>query len=172
MSDISRTANLVGALALAVTDRMDAVTADAAGLGSTVPAALVTLHQSPGIRIGELARVLALTHPGAVRLVDRMAAEGLLSRRAADDGRAVSLALEPKGRRAAQRVLARRAEVLEAAIASLDRSDRAHLERLLDRVLAALTPDPDVADHTCRLCDERVCTLDSCPVELAIAGQR
>jgi MarR family transcriptional regulator, negative regulator of the multidrug operon emrRAB len=169
---MTRTSNLLGALAVAVHDRIGSETAVAAGHGAMVPSALVTLHHSPGIRIGELARILALTHPGTVRLVDRLVVDGLVRRQGDADGRAVTLRLEPKGRRAAQRVLEARAGVLDVALAGL-RSDETHrLEPLLERLLAALTPDVDTADHICRLCDEQVCINARCPVEAAIADSR
>ena len=172
MKQGERTANLLGALAVAVGDQLSAETSAAAGHGAMIPAALVTLHHSPGIGIGDLARVLDLTHPGTVRLVDRLAADGLVARHGATDGRAVSLRLEPKGRRAAQKVLQARTRVLANALRSFRADELRQLEGLIGRVLATLTPDPDVADHTCRLCDEQVCPLATCPVEGAIAGQR
>jgi MarR family transcriptional regulator, negative regulator of the multidrug operon emrRAB len=39
-------------------------------------AALTTLLDRPGLSIRELAAVLGITHSGAVRLVDRLAARG------------------------------------------------------------------------------------------------
>ena len=40
------------------------------------------------------------------------------------------------------------------------------------RILGALTTDVDVADHMCRLCDERACPAATCPVEQAIIDER
>jgi DNA-binding MarR family transcriptional regulator len=168
----TRTANLLGALAVAINDRLGEATAATAGRSAMTPAALVTLYNTPGASIGELARVLSLSHPGAVRLVDRLADDGFVERHSATDGRVVVLHLTAKGRRVAQRVLGSRAGVLDGAIQSLSPADRDVLERLVGDLLGAITRDADEADHTCRLCDEASCPLADCPVECAVAGRR
>jgi MarR family transcriptional repressor of emrRAB len=64
-----REANLLAAFGLAVADRMDAATA---GRGRPGAEALVALDGSGGgAAIGDLARIVGLSHSGAVRLVDR-----------------------------------------------------------------------------------------------------
>jgi MarR family transcriptional regulator, negative regulator of the multidrug operon emrRAB len=170
--NIDRTANLLGALALAVVDRVAETTGASAGHGATVPAALATLHNSEGISIGELARVLGLSHAGTVRLVDRLVADGLVARHRGTDGREVSLRLEAKGKRIARLVLDARAKVLTDALAVLGPGDIRALDRVVGRLLVALTPNIDAADHTCRLCDDLVCPSRTCPVEGVVATQR
>jgi MarR family transcriptional regulator, negative regulator of the multidrug operon emrRAB len=170
--DLVRPANLLGALAVAVGDRVDETTSGSAGHGASVPAALVTLHNSPGISVGELARVLGLSHAGTVRLVDRLAADSFVARHRGLDGREVSLRLEPAGKRSARSVLAARAGVLERALSTLDPGDVIVFERVASVLLASLSPNVDIADHTCRLCDDRACPASTCPVEVAVAEQR
>ena len=170
--DLARSANLLGALSVVVVDRVNESANASAGHGATAPAALVTLHNSEGMSVGALARVLGLSHAGTVRLVDRLVDDGLVSRHRGADGREVSLRLEAHGRRTARSVLAARAAVLEGALGALGPSDARAFDRIVGRLLAALTPDVDVADHTCRLCDDRVCPGATCPVENAIASQR
>ena len=77
----SRQANLLGALAIAVVDRLHQARADDDGRGLTATAALDHLRLRPGQNIDFLARLLHISHPAAVRLVDRLAADGLLERR-------------------------------------------------------------------------------------------
>ena len=173
----ARTANLLGALTIALGDRVTETTSESAGHGAAAPSALVTMYQTPGLTIAALARVLGLSHAGTVRLVDRLAADGLVTRRRAGvgagaDGREVALHLEPNGTRTARAVLHARAAVLDAALSTLAARDVALLERVLSRVLTVLSTDPDVADHICRLCDEGACPTATCPVEMAIAPQR
>jgi DNA-binding MarR family transcriptional regulator len=159
----TRTANLLGALATALVDRVS---------DSTTSATLVTLFNSPGLNVGDVARVIGLSHAGTVRVIDRLVAEGFVARGRGHDGREVVLQLEPKGRRAARAMLSARAAVLDQALGALSTDDCRTFERIAEQLLKALTPDPDVADHTCRMCDERACPLSSCPVECAIAEQR
>src|SRR6476661_7215837 len=122
-------ANVVGAMALAVADRLRGATEDAAGLGGALPAALVALHEFAGGQpIEFLAGALRVTHSRAVRVVDRLEEAGLAKRSAAPgDGRAVSVALTPRGRRVAARIAAARAAVLEDALGDLSEAEREQL---------------------------------------------
>ena len=90
MTADERTANLLGALALTVADRI-ATGSDAA--------ALITLRNyAEGEPLDLLRRALALSHPGVVRLADRLERRGLVERyRSERDGRAVALRLTRAG---------------------------------------------------------------------------
>jgi DNA-binding MarR family transcriptional regulator len=165
----ARTANLLGAHALVVVDRLRA----AAAMELTSAAVLSALETfADGASIDALRRVLGLSHSGGVRVVKRLEREGLLRREAdARDRRAVVLHLTPAGRRAARRVLAARRAALEPLLAPLDARDAATLERVLERLLAAATGDGDDANRICRLCEPDVCGHPTrCPVTLAIGG--
>jgi DNA-binding MarR family transcriptional regulator len=167
-------ANVVGAGVLAVADRLREATEHAADHGASAPAALAALETYlHGTSIDELRRVLNLTHSGAVRLVDRLEAAGLLRRtRASGDARARELALTPAGRRAAKRVLAQRAAALDAALAPLDGRERELLGELLGRVLGGLTDGHAAAGRICRLCEPGPCGHydGRCPVSIAAAA--
>ena len=99
----ARTANLLGALAGVVADRTEAALLDAAGLSRTEAAALITLdNYADGEPLGLLRDATGLSHPGTVRLADRLQRRGFVARRAGarGDGRAVALELTPAGRTA------------------------------------------------------------------------
>ena len=140
-----RTANLLGALSLALCERVG---------DASEPAALVTLLHHPGGSVDDLARALGLTHSGAVRLVDRLAASGLVRRTSGERGRTLALRLTAAGEGKARDVLARRQQALEPLLAELDPSECTALSALCDRLLRALTTDRSSARHICRLCDE------------------
>src|ERR671915_1052511 len=123
---VAREANLVGALALAVGDRI-AEAADPAVGGSAAEALVTLAGAGAGGTIDSLAKVVGLTHSGAVRLVDRLARAGLVERRVGADQRSVALHLTPEGRRAARRVLARREAAIESVLAPLTARERADL---------------------------------------------
>jgi MarR family transcriptional regulator, negative regulator of the multidrug operon emrRAB len=155
--------NALGALALEVARRVQEAGEAASPHGASVRAALTALHGlTGGQSIDALRRVIGLTHSGAVRLVDRLAAAGLAERRVGADGRAVALQLTPEGRRAARRVLARREAAIETVLASLSARERADLARLHERLLAALTDGQQERRRVCRLCDVDACGRD-CP---------
>src|SRR4051812_26989829 len=155
--------NALGALALEVARRVQAAGDAASPHGASVPAALTALHGlTGGHSIDALRRVVGLTHSGAVRLVDRLSAAGLVERRVGADGRAVALQLTPEGRRAARRVLARREAAIESALTPLSARERADLARLHERLLAHLTEGHEDRRRVCRLCDVDGCGRD-CP---------
>jgi MarR family transcriptional regulator, negative regulator of the multidrug operon emrRAB len=166
----SRAANLLGALALAVADRLrEATEHPGDGLAASEPPALVTLAHYPGQSIAALGGTLSLSHSGAVRLADRLEAAGLVRRTPSGEGRTLALYLTERGRVAATRVLARRQAAVEQLAAALDPGEVAALELIAGRLLAGITTDRGSARHLCRLCDEPLCASDAgCPVDQAV----
>jgi DNA-binding MarR family transcriptional regulator len=164
-----RAANLLGAHALVVADRMR----EAAGMELSSAAVLSALQTfADGASIDDLRRILGLSHSGGVRIVKRLRAQGLLAReRDPADGRAVRLHLTAEGRRAALRVLAARREALAALVAPLGEGDAADLERVLATLLASVTGNGEDANRICRLCEPDVCGHpDRCPVTQAVVA--
>lgn len=164
MSD-ERTLNLLGALALGLVDGINAVVTTNSGHGGESPAALVTLGVEPGISINMLRQILNLSHPGTVRLIDRLEADGLVERRPGADGRTVALFLTEVGQARRETILAERRYQLHLAFDCLSIAERNQLAHLLEKMLAAMTTSELKADAICRLCEEEVCPGDCCPVE-------
>ena len=157
--------NVLGALGLVLADRL-AESAERAG-GQSAAAALVTLYSTrAGVRIDGLARVVGLSHSGAVRLVDRLAADGLVERRRGADQRSAALHLTPVGRRAARRVLAERQSAMHSVLSLLTDDQRGQLADLSESVLRELAQAPAAEARLCRLCDLDGCGRSSgdCPV--------
>jgi DNA-binding MarR family transcriptional regulator len=166
-----RCANLLGALALVVTDRTTDGMADAAGQTGAAATALSALHHfldRPSVDL--LRRVLGITSSGTVRLVDRLSAAGYVERETGADGRETLLRLTPAGRRAAQRVSEARSTVLTDALSVLSPKERKAYEALTARVLAGLIRGPGAVRWMCRLCDTTACGRDhgDCPVATAV----
>src|SRR3569623_1664930 len=90
-------ANLLGALSLAVMDRIEQGARDVVGRGGETPAALVVIGYGQGMTNDQLRRILGLSHSGTVRLVDRLVSDQLVERRPAKDGREVALFLTATG---------------------------------------------------------------------------
>lgn len=145
----------------------------ASPVAGSAPAALVALEgYLDGEPIDALRQVLALTHSGAVRLVDRLAEAGLATRAAGADGRTVAVTLTPAGRRAAARVSSVRERALQDVLGALSAGERAELAALHEKLLAAVTSDRASARRLCRLCDPIACGHErgSCPVTEAVAA--
>ena len=160
-------ANLLGTLALALSDRLEGAVTEAAGLSASDAVALSALHHfldSP--RVDLLAQVLGLTSSGTVRLVDRLEDAGLARRMTGADGRVTSVALTASGRRRAEAVTRARMELIEHALAPLTAAERRQFGALAGKVLAGLIRPPDATRWTCRLCDLVACGRPEghCPV--------
>jgi DNA-binding MarR family transcriptional regulator len=162
-----RLENLIGALAVGLSDSITSAVEAASGHTGVMGAALATLAQEPGLGIEQLRVPLGRTQSATVRVVDQLAAEGYAERRPGRDQRSVAVFLTDKGKQAAARVLGSREDVLTAALSPLTLGERKTLTASLEKVLAAITTDRAHADHICRLCDLSVCPERVCPVEQA-----
>ncbi|HKV88866.1 MAG TPA: MarR family winged helix-turn-helix transcriptional regulator [Candidatus Dormibacteraeota bacterium] len=161
-----RTGNLLGALSLVVIDRTAEAVSGSTRRSESEAAALSWLRQfnhRPSVDL--LGRVLGLSSSGTVRLLDRLGAAGYVSRGAGPDGRTISVSLTAAGRRAAEKVAAARAEVLEHALRSLSDQERQSLERLQSKMLVSLMREPGATRWMCRMCHTGVCRAGpGCPV--------
>jgi DNA-binding MarR family transcriptional regulator len=160
-------ANLLGALSLALSDRLEGAVTGAAALAESDGVALSALHQfleSP--RIDLLAQVLGLTSPGTVRLVDRLERAGLVRRVAGSDGRVTSVVLTAAGRRRAKAVARARTAMLDDALTALSPPEQREFAELAGKILAGLIRPPGARRWTCRLCDLAACgrAEGRCPV--------
>jgi DNA-binding MarR family transcriptional regulator len=164
-TNIDRTINRLGALALALGDAQMTAARETSGLGESACATLVTLGAHPGLTIGKLAQIAGLTHSVMVRTVASLEAATLLIRQRGSDRRNVTLRLTASGVRARRSIVAARAAVLEKALKALSREQRGNLEDIMTPMLVGLTTSRDQSDYLCRLCNESACGTD-CPVEL------
>lgn len=163
--DRANVANLLGALATLIADRVDdAVAGDPRTLAEQT--ALVLLSKYPAATIEQLRGPLELSHSGCVRLVDRLARDGLVTRTSSDDGRAVALRLTRAGHGAARSRRDARGRLLDELLSALSAAEQAELGRLAYKLVRGATPDVAHAANTCRLCDYGACRR--CPMrELA-----
>ncbi len=162
IAGVDRTTNLLGALALAITDRIKAGAKDTFDRSGETTAAIIVLGYAPGLSVEPLRQVLDLSHPGTVRLIDRLEEDGLVERRKAEDGRAVALHLTRKGGTLRKRLMDRRLDMLEEALRGLTVDERLVLGQLMAKVLTNL-PETEMAKHRiCRQCAVQLCT--DCPI--------
>ena len=127
---------------LEVTRRLDVTVArtlhEEAGLPGPRFELLLRLGRSPGeeLTMSALADQLGVTSGGATRLVDRVAADGLVERRACSNDRRVHhVRLTEAGRaRLEAAVELHRADLARELGGRLDDDERRELDRLLDRL--------------------------------------
>lgn len=163
-----RTANLLGAAALALGDLVLAETTAATGTSASGAAALTVLADAPGLGATELGRRIGLSQPAAARMVDSLESAGLL-RRERLSGKSVALRLTRDGRRAADRARAARHDALALGVGGLDDHQQDVLAELLGVLLDRVYDQIGSADRMCRLCDRAACVARQavCPVGAA-----
>ncbi|WP_187969374.1 MarR family winged helix-turn-helix transcriptional regulator [Aquibium microcysteis] len=170
-SETARLENAFGAMSLACVDKMERAFLAAGGRGPSATAAIIRIGTEPGLSIERLRRMLALSHSATVRLVDQLAAAGLVMRETAGAGagavdrRARALVLTAEGEAAFQRSLAARRDVLARATRTLTPEDKRLLDALIGKILPALVDPGDDSDIVCRICDEGSCIPARCPID-------
>jgi DNA-binding MarR family transcriptional regulator len=171
---LDRQANLLGALAQVITDQAAQATAAATGQSASAAAALSALHHFlDRPTLDQLHKVLGLTPSGAVRLVDRLAEAGLVTRGTGEDGRSRSVALTDAGERVAQQITAARAALLGGVLDELSPAERQTLHALMSRIMASIVRGKEGGAWICRLCDLDACGRASghCPAANAAAAK-
>ncbi len=159
---IDRTANLLGVVGLAVADRIEETARDILNHIGETPAALVVIGYGSGLSNDELRRILGLSHPGTVRLVDRLVADGLVERREGRDKRAIALYLCERGMAVREQLLQGRLAAIRPLLTPLTGVEQETLGALLHKVLSSMETTATERRTLCRLCDNRVCT--DCPI--------
>jgi MarR family transcriptional regulator, negative regulator of the multidrug operon emrRAB len=159
---INKAANLLGAVGLAVADRIEEAARAILNHAGETPAALVVIGYGLGPSNDQLRRILRLSHPGSVRLVDRLVSDGLVERRQGRDKRAIALYLTERGVGLREVLLKERLVVLSTFLHPLTEQEQAVFTTLLEKLLSALGTTDIERCTICRLCDERVCI--NCPI--------
>ncbi len=158
--------NLLGALSRAVQDTLYEQSPTHQELGDSAVGALVTIHAWQGLSIAHLAEILHLTHPGTVRLVDKLVQRGWVEKRGSPDGRTVALHLSTAGERVRQTMNERRQALMANLLTALTEEEQLTLHRLVGKLLTDLPRTPRDAYAICRECSLESCSPMGCPVEI------
>ena len=161
--------NLLGALSLAVMDRIEQGAREVIGRGGETPAALVVIGYGQGMTNEKLRRILGLSHSGTVRLVDRLVSDQLVERRPGTDGREVALYLTAKGTAIRKDLLASRISAVASLLDVLSPAETKRLGTLIHELLARQDTTEMDRFTICRMCDDRVCP--NCPLP-TVKGKR
>jgi MarR family transcriptional regulator, negative regulator of the multidrug operon emrRAB len=163
----AHTANILGALAVLIQDRVEGAWQASLDLSPMAAAALVQIEGEPGCSIELVAGRIGLTHSATVRVVDKLAERGLVEKdRARKDARAQSLTLSKVGKRVAQQLHEARNQVTDDLLAGLAPAQRTALEQAIRAILYRCVEPGREADVTCRVCDDRRCRPEICPIRV------
>lgn len=159
---INRTANLLGVVGLTVAGRIEDTAREILKHAGETPAALVVIGYDLGPSNDQLRHILGLSHPGTVRLVDRLVEDGLVERRQGQDKRTVALHVTRRGRALREEILSERLAAIRPLLEPLTGVEQETLAGLLHKMLSSMEPTDLERRRLCRLCDNRVCS--NCPI--------
>jgi DNA-binding MarR family transcriptional regulator len=170
MTDSAQCANVLGALALVVTDQSAAAMTAGTDLSASAASAISALGEFlDRPTLDELRKVVGLTPSGVVRLVDRLAAADLISRGPGADGRSRAIVLTERGRAVASELKSARLASLQGLLEGLTATEQDTLHTLLGRVMGAVVEQKSGGAWICRQCDLAAChrAAGECPAQLA-----
>lgn len=128
------------------------------------------VERHPFCSIRDLAEGLGVSHPAAVKMVERLVRKGLLQRReSAHDRRVVELSLSPLGEQCAETVRAQRGHALEGVLGNMARENTEHLLHGLHAFLRAALTDRETAEAVCLHCGRE--HVEECLVSQAKGGR-
>ena len=159
-----RDLNVIGAFALALADDFKVAMQDLADGNESACSALIVIGQESGLSVDRLSKILGLSQPGTVRLIDRLAEAKLVERKTGSDRRSVALRLTDAGKRQVKSLLVGRQHALSEALRGLDSWERSTLSAIASKVLRGLERSAVESDRRCRLCDDAACPDESCPM--------
>ena len=140
------------------------------GLTESQMQGLAYLFHHGGTSVGDLAQGLGITHPAAVKLIDRLVKKNLAIRLPSPLDRRVSqIELTTVGRELVQMVLSKRTALLTRVIGKLQPDELESLLRGLEAALGAALEDSDSAQLVCLRCgDEHIgcCVVNRTHLEL------
>ena len=167
MTDQSAGLNLIGTLALKIHDlQMDAAIG-ASGMSPTACACLISVaHQDTAQTISDIAAICGLSHPAAVRLVEKLEKSDYVCKvPAQSDRREVHVSLTTKGYEMRDTILRARRAAIEPVLSKISSTDRAVIQRAAGVILSEMAGSRLESEQICRLCDVVACGGDDCPVE-------
>lgn len=154
--------NQLSVLGTLIEDRMAEGFGD---ISTSAAALLITLLNRGPLTVSGLAGIVGVTQPTATRLIEGLEKRKFL-RRAAREGRLVTVSLTASGRRKAGTLQSRRAALAADLTGPLSAKERKRLGRLIDKVLYDATASRTDARTTCRYCDHGLCSAaGDCPVD-------
>lgn len=153
-------ANKLGALGAVIRDRTEASLRE---LSPSAAAVLSMLHFKPGLTTTQLADVVGVSQPTAVRLIDGLERQALIVR-GKPEGRVTPLMLTERGHAQVKEMQALRLTALDGLLSALRPDERPRFVSMLDRILAGATSSRAFARTTCRLCEHDLCGAEVCPI--------
>jgi DNA-binding MarR family transcriptional regulator len=131
---------------------------------------MVFVERHPYCSIRDLAEGLGVSHPAAVKMVERLVRKSLLDRReSAKDRRVVELSVNPLGEQCVESVRGQRGHALEQVLAEMGAEETEALLVGLQAFLRAALRDQETAELVCLHCGRE--HVEECLVRQAQGGR-
>jgi DNA-binding MarR family transcriptional regulator len=115
--------------------------------------AMIYTSQHDVCSVGDIASGLAITHPAAVKLIERLQRKGLVVKsEGANDRRVSCVGLTELGKVIVESVQAKRAEAIAKALENMTSQEQAGLVTGLEKLLAATLETENLIESTCLRC--------------------
>ena len=136
-------------------------------LSPSSAAAVLTLRHRQPLTATELSRIIGLSQPATVRLLERLVATGLVERAPVAGIKEVRLSLSREGESRAEDLQRVRLSASWALLEQLTPIERLALHGLVDKLVTVPVTDRQVARRLCRFCDHALCEGPLCPIGCA-----
>lgn len=156
--------NRLGALANAISDRLQRELIPTAPISSSQVSVLVILHSFPGVSIEELSQALDLSHSNLVRAVEQMRQTGILDKKPGKDNRSSALFITPAGEEILSDFYHKRQQQMQAVLNGLSTDEQETLAQLVDKLLTKFPNGREKDGRICRYCDIDFCSRADCPM--------
>ena len=149
--------NRLGALANAISDRLQRDLIPTQPIGNSQLSVLVMLHSFPGASIENISQALDLSHSNLVRVVEQLRQMNILEKKPGRDARSTALFITPAGETILTDFYRQRDAQMQAVLAVVSADEQQTLAKLVNKLLSSF---PDGQTNDGRIC--RYCTIDAC----------
>lgn len=156
--------NRLGALANAISDRLQRELIPTAPVSNSQISVLVILHSFPGASIEDLSQALDLSHSNLVRAVQQAQQMGFLNKKPGKDARSNELFITPAGEAILTNFYREREEQMQTVLAVLSAEEQQTLAALVNKLLIHFPDGRENDGRICRYCDIDLCTRADCPM--------
>lgn len=156
--------NRLGALANAISDRLQRELIPDAPISNSQLSVLVILHSFPGVSIEDLSQALDLSHSNLVRTVEQMRQTGILTKKSGKDNRSSALFITPAGEETLSDFYHKRQQQMQVVLNVLSTDEQEMLAVLVDKLLTKFPNGRENGGRICRYCDIDFCSRADCPM--------
>ncbi|NIJ52240.1 MarR family winged helix-turn-helix transcriptional regulator [Dyadobacter arcticus] len=156
--------NRLGALANAISDRLQRDLIPTQTVGNSQLSVLVILHSFPGATVEDMSQALDLSHSNLVRVVEQLRQMALLEKKRGKDSRSNALFIAPAGENILTDFYRQRDTQMQTVLNVLTGDEQRTLAALVNKMLTNFPDGHENDGRICRYCDIDLCSRADCPM--------